>query len=107
MQRDNFLSVAGTIESVFGFIDMIAQSKRAVEAPIPGQGSGTGMTGDFLRGHTLQSDRPPSKRTSAAKDDRDKKGKDEATGSALRSVYDKTVNEPVPDQMLDLLRKLD
>lgn len=28
-------------------------------------------------------------------------------GSALRSVYDSTVSEPVPDQMLDLLRKLD
>ena len=27
-------------------------------------------------------------------------------GHALRSVYDDTVSEPVPDQMLDLLRKL-
>lgn len=46
-------------------------------------------------------DRPPDDA-----DDKDKKGKDEAVGSALRSVYHSAVSEPVPDEMLDLLRKL-
>lgn len=29
------------------------------------------------------------------------------TGAALRSVYQTTVKEPIPPEMLDLLRKLD
>lgn len=33
-------------------------------------------------------------------------GKDRDMGSALRSVYQKTVEEPVPDDLLDLLGKL-
>ena len=28
-------------------------------------------------------------------------------GAALRTVYQRTVNEPIPDEMLDLLGKLD
>jgi hypothetical protein len=35
-----------------------------------------------------------------------KKVKDEAMGTALRTVYHDAVSEPVPDEMLDLLRKL-
>jgi hypothetical protein len=107
MQRDIFLCATGTIEIVFGFIGMAAQSKRL--SPVPSRGSflNHGIADDESRGFELQSGRPSPKRGKpAAKDDRDKKGKDEATGAALRSVYDKTVNEPVPDQMLDILRKL-
>lgn len=33
-------------------------------------------------------------------------GKDRDMGSALRSVYQRTVEEPVPDDLLDLLGKL-
>ena len=33
-------------------------------------------------------------------------GKDRDMGSALRSVYQKTVEEPVPDDLLALLGKL-
>ena len=33
--------------------------------------------------------------------------KDQQMGSALRSVYQKTVDEAVPDEMLALLGKLD
>lgn len=33
-------------------------------------------------------------------------GKDRDMGSALRSVYQATVEEPVPDDLLDLLGKL-
>ena len=33
-------------------------------------------------------------------------GIDPATGAALRSVYQETVEERVPDEMLDLLGKL-
>ena len=34
------------------------------------------------------------------------KGKDGNVGSALRSVYQQTVNEDVPDEMMQLLGKL-
>lgn len=34
-------------------------------------------------------------------------GIDPATGAALRSVYQKAVDETIPDEMLDLLSKLD
>ena len=56
----------------------------------------------------MQPGQPSSKRGKASgTDDNGKKGKDEAVGSALRSVYHSAVGEPIPDEMLDLLRKLD
>lgn len=48
-----------------------------------------------------KSDRKPGRRPPAAKAD------DAAMGAALRSVYQKTVEERVPDEFLDLLGKLD
>jgi hypothetical protein len=65
------------------------------------------MAGLLVRGIELQSGRSSSKGSKpATKDDKGKKGKDEAMGAALRSVYHEAASEPVPDQMLDLLRKL-
>jgi hypothetical protein len=55
----------------------------------------------------LPQERPSSKREKPA--DADAKGarvRDEAMGTALRTVYHNAVSEPVPDEMLDLLRKL-
>jgi hypothetical protein len=68
----------------------------------------SGMAGIYMRGSALQPGRPSSKRDKKSddKNDKDKKGKDEAMGAALRSVYHAAASEPVPDQMLDLLRKL-
>lgn len=44
---------------------------------------------------------------SAVKPDKKRSDKDQQMGSALRSVYQKTVDEAVPDEMLALLGKLD
>jgi hypothetical protein len=68
----------------------------------------SGMAGIYMRGIALQPGRSSSKQGTKSddKDDKDKKGKDEAMGTALRSVYHAAASEPVPDQMLDLLRKL-
>ena len=44
----------------------------------------------------------PSGRKTAAKGEATQKD----TGSALRTVYQKTVDEAIPDEMLDLLGKL-
>ena len=43
----------------------------------------------------------------AAKQEPKKPDRDRDMGDALRSVYDRTVQESVPDEMLDLLSKLD
>jgi len=59
-----------------------------------------------IRGLALP-DRRSSKGAKPEKDDdKSKKVKDEAMGTALRTVYHDAVSEPVPDEMLDLLRKL-
>lgn len=65
------------------------------------------MAGMYLRGIALEPVRPSKGKKPDDKDDNGKKGKDEAMGAALRSVYHAAASEPVPDQMLDLLRKLD
>ena len=49
-----------------------------------------------------QSDRKPKPRPRARRQENDA-----AMGVALRSVYQKTVEESVPDEFLDLLGKLD
>lgn len=46
---------------------------------------------------------PMSKTTSK---DRTSAGKNPAVGEALRSIYQKTIDESVPQEMLDLLGKL-
>jgi hypothetical protein len=43
----------------------------------------------------------------AGKRKRSDAGRDANVGAALRSVYTETVNEAIPSEFLDLLRKLD
>lgn len=45
--------------------------------------------------------------TKPAKRKRADSVRDANVGAALRSVYTQTVNEEIPDEFLDLLRKLD
>ncbi len=52
-------------------------------------------------GHDTQQKTPASKTLRSTAD------KDRQMGSALRSVYQKTVEEAVPDEFLALLGKLD
>ena len=60
-----------------------------------------------FRGTTLRSDRESSKKPkSAAAHPTKTDSKNKEMGYALRSVYQKTVDEAVPDEMLDLLGKL-
>jgi len=61
-----------------------------------------------LRGTTLPSDRDlktEPKRKAAEKTKQG--GRERDMGAALRSVYQKAVSEAIPDEMLDLLGKLD
>jgi hypothetical protein len=56
--------------------------------------------GTTLRSGDESSKKPPSVRAKVQSKDRD-------MGAALRTVYQKTVDESVPAEMLDLLGKLD
>ena len=56
--------------------------------------------GTTLRSGDESSKKPPSARAKVQSKDRD-------MGAALRTVYQKTVDESVPSEMLDLLGKLD
>jgi len=99
----------GTIDGVFGFIERKTPSYASIDAPDPGAWSLVPAKPVFgARGIALQPGRSSPKRSdNPAKDEKGKKDGDKAIGTALRSAYQKTVSEPVPDQMLDLLRKLD
>ena len=60
------------------------------------------------RGTTLGSDRNlPEKTSEQPAPSTEGKSKDKDMGAALRSVYQQTVDEAVPEEMLDLLGKLD
>ncbi|MDF0489102.1 NepR family anti-sigma factor [Sphingomonas sp. H39-1-10] len=53
-----------------------------------------------MRSGDESSKKPPAARAKVQSKDRD-------MGAALRSVYEKTVEETIPPEMLDLLGKLD
>ena len=50
---------------------------------------------------------PPAKGPARKSGKKTPPSKDRDMGEALRSVYDRAVQEAVPDEMLDLLSKLD
>ncbi len=62
-----------------------------------------GSVSGVVRVLTEKSDR----KADARKSPRSSKPADAAVGEALRSVYQKAVEERVPDEFLDLLGKLD
>ena len=55
-----------------------------------------------MRSGKVQDDKPPVQEGSKRKDD----GANGNVGDALRAVYQDAISESVPDEMLDLLRKL-
>ena len=55
--------------------------------------------GTTLRSGDESSKKPPAARAKVQSKDRD-------MGAALRSAYQRTIDESVPDEMLDLLNKL-
>jgi hypothetical protein len=59
------------------------------------------------RGKILRSGEDRSEKTPKTSQPTQGSGKDRAVGDALRTVYRTAVEETVPDEMLDLLRKLD
>jgi hypothetical protein len=104
---ERFLRVGGTIDTIFCFM---CQSRavcavfprlfrRRIDICLSGQWVRT------LRGTALPS-REELKKSQAAKTTKSR-SKDRDVGSALRTIYQKTVDETIPDDLLDLLGKLD
>ena len=56
---------------------------------------------------TLVSGRDERKDTPVTTADKKTRPREKDMGAALRSVYQKAVDEDVPDELLDLLKKLD
>jgi hypothetical protein len=53
-----------------------------------------------------QTDRPPRRRTSSS-DVNEARLRQQAIGVKLRHMFDQVVNEPVPDEFLEILRRAD
>lgn len=53
-----------------------------------------------------QTDRPARRRTSAS-DVNEARLRQQAIGVKLRQMFDQVVNEPVPDEFLEILRRAD
>ena len=68
---------------------------------------GDGRAGRGRQGEVFSLGQDTPKRTSKDDGKARVQGKDRDMGSALRSIYLKTVEESVPAEMLDLLGKLD
>ena len=59
------------------------------------------------RGKLVGSAKQETKKPAGTKRAADSERPDRDLGNALRRAYDETVNESVPDDLLDLLKKLD
>ncbi|WP_375427782.1 NepR family anti-sigma factor [uncultured Sphingomonas sp.] len=66
-----------------------------------------GYRADSAGGYALNPDKKTSVNKPATSRQPMPGTRDREVGEALRSVYDKAVQESVPDEMLDLLSKLD
>lgn len=92
----------GTIEKLFGFIAPTREHTRAKGYSYFFRPASRRV--GAIGGHALTSEKKlpdkPKKSTAAQSKNRD-------MGSALRSVYQKTVEEAVPDDLMSLLGKLD
>lgn len=68
----------------------------------PGPGQLGSSRGELVRSAKEETNRPPKPRggTGSSKPGR-------SVGDALRQAYDEAVREAVPDDLLDLLKKLD
>jgi Anti-sigma factor NepR len=73
-----------------------------IRAQLGPPGNDPGLTGGFVLSSGHDDKKPDRKRGTTPV-----QSKDRDMGSALRSIYQKTIEEAVPDEMLSLLGKLD
>jgi hypothetical protein len=101
------LRIGGTNEALFGFIGSARRLSGAhglccpeVLYPVCPARACRMPRGTKLRSGEDSRKKPPAAKSANGKNDRD-------MGSALRSVYQRAVDEEVPQDLLDLLGKLD
>jgi hypothetical protein len=94
----------GTIEMLFGFTSTF----RECIGPVPEGAVTLAIIRSVcvVQGEVLSLRHDTEKTVPAKKPDK-VRNTDQQMGSALRSVYQKTVDEAIPDDLLDLLGKLD
>ena len=108
-----YFAQVGTIEAVFGFIAV----PIGIVAYPEGKGPHLKVAGRFLRRFAYpsrrrgaQGDEVVSKtgdeKAPRRKSDEPKEGGERDVGEALRAVYHDAASEAVPDEMLELLKKL-
>jgi hypothetical protein len=88
------------------FHELVAECLRDLPGPVLGQvfdmpGVAGCSGGTILRSGDDKKKRPQAANTAKVQ------SKDRDMGAALRSVYQKTIDETIPPEMLDLLSKLD
>jgi hypothetical protein len=99
----------GTIDTLFGFIP----HGRAVRQDNAGRLRSAALIyirapdGRVLRGKWVPSASDRMKKTPKTKGSADGQRTGKAVGDALREAYDEAIGEAIPDEMLDLLKKLD
>jgi hypothetical protein len=101
--------VHGTDEALFCFIARSASNKRTVRVADRALScrrirlsTGSGFQGEVVRPDNKAATGPAKSRPSNRNDN-----KERSVGDALRAVYREAVEESVPDELLDLLKKLD
>lgn len=102
--------MAGTIETIFGFIATIGpryiRGPRRAATLARHQGERRLALGQDKNDTAPVTGAPRSGADADARSASSAASRDRDMGSALRSVYDNTVSEQVPDDLLDLLGKL-
>ena len=78
-------------------------STRVWTTPVQTESARQAVQGDALSLEQKPPGKAPARKKRPAADDADR---EQQMGRALRSVYDEAVQEPVPDDLLDLLGKL-
>lgn len=72
------------------------------------EGDDVGSDGDDVHlGNSVSEKAPKGEKSPPRARRRNAREPNEAVGAALRSVYQRAASEDVPDDLLDLLRKLD
>jgi hypothetical protein len=101
-----FVAVHGTIKALFGFTVADTPFARRPNGPYPA-GKLASYAERCFGGLTLVSEKEAPAKPVKKSGGTAVHHKDRDMGAALRSIYQKTIDESVPDEMISLLGKLD
>jgi hypothetical protein len=91
----------GTNDALFGFIILRRNVRQSFRRMLASGGVG------LYSGGMVRSANDPMTKTPKKKGGTDSELTGKAVGDALREAYDQAASEAIPDELLDLLKKLD